>query len=202
MKREGSSPPAYTRLSCDDNGRDSDRRVKKGYIPILVGKEEAFRERILIPTKLMKHPYMVQLLEMSANEFGFGHPGTLKIPCDAEEFRQRINMITKGKWNIEICEGDAVELGVEIVVLGQYEGKGNKVLKGCWSKERSKAKLLILPRKVPSDSLMDRLMVRRRRIGTSAITKSAPTSININPSDGSTLEQSLLSEVIAYTTQR
>ncbi|KAK3023750.1 hypothetical protein RJ639_044459 [Escallonia herrerae] len=104
MKTEGSSPPAYTRLSSDDNDRGSDRCVKKGYIPILVGKEEAFRERILIPAKLMKHPYMVQLLEMSANEFGFGHPGKLKIPCDAEEFRRRINMITKGKWMSRVLD--------------------------------------------------------------------------------------------------
>ncbi|KAK9284116.1 hypothetical protein L1049_023283 [Liquidambar formosana] len=93
MAKKACLPSAYGRLSSDDSEED---RVRKGHIPVLVGKEEVM-ERLLIPTKLIKHPFIVALLEMSAHEFGYGQQGTLKIPYDAECFKRMIKMISKGK---------------------------------------------------------------------------------------------------------
>ncbi|KAL6319120.1 hypothetical protein AAG906_011199 [Vitis piasezkii] len=63
--------------------------------PCLVGEGEVM-ERLMIPTKMIKHPYIVALLEMSANEFGYRQHGTIKIPCDVER-RRTIEMISKEK---------------------------------------------------------------------------------------------------------
>ncbi|RVW74828.1 hypothetical protein CK203_053826 [Vitis vinifera] len=54
-------------------------------------------ERLMIPTKMIKHPYIVALLEMPANEFGYQKHGTIKIPCDVECPRRTIEMISKEK---------------------------------------------------------------------------------------------------------
>ena len=93
MGRKANSPPAYGRLSHDDTRHD---RAQKGKVPVLVGEGEEM-ERLLIPTKLIKHPYIAALLEMSANEFGYQQQGALKIPCDAECLRRSIQMISKQK---------------------------------------------------------------------------------------------------------
>ena len=92
MGRKANSPPAYGRLSHDDTWHD---RARKGKVPVLVGEGEEM-ERLLIPTTLIKHPYIAALLEMSANEFGYQQQGALKIPCDAECLRS-IQMISKQK---------------------------------------------------------------------------------------------------------
>ncbi|CBI22087.3 hypothetical protein AAG906_007260 [Vitis piasezkii] len=93
MGKKANPPPAYVRLTHDDTRED---RVRKGKVPVLVGEGEVM-ERLLIPTKLFKHPYIVALLEMSANEFGYQQQGTLKIPCAVECLRRSIEMISKEK---------------------------------------------------------------------------------------------------------
>ena len=95
MGKKANPPPAYVRLTHDDTRED---RVRKGKVPVLVGEGEVM-ERLLIPTKLFKHPYIVALLEMSANEFGYQQQGTLKIPCAVECLRRSIEMISKEKWS-------------------------------------------------------------------------------------------------------
>lgn len=94
MGRKAPSAPAYTRLSHDARRRED--RAPKGKVPVLVGEGEVM-ERLHIPTKLINHPYIVVLLEMSANEFGYQQQGALKIPCDADCLRRSIQMISKQK---------------------------------------------------------------------------------------------------------
>ncbi|KAL3715211.1 hypothetical protein ACJRO7_007015 [Eucalyptus globulus] len=88
-----SSPVPYRKLSRDT----SENLVRKGYVPVMVGKDAATMERLHVPTKLVGHPFVVALLELSANEFGYGQRGLLRIPYDPECFKQMIRRISKKK---------------------------------------------------------------------------------------------------------
>lgn len=83
----------YMRLTRNKVEED---RARKGYVPVLVGKE-AMMERILLPTKLIEHPYVVSLLELSAKEYGYEQQGLLQIPYDADCFKRIIESISKEK---------------------------------------------------------------------------------------------------------
>nr|XP_051211881.1 auxin-responsive protein SAUR40-like [Lolium perenne] len=65
------------------------RRTPKGYVPIvLVGDEGCAEERVLVHVAMLKEPCMEGLLEMAAQQFGYGQQGVLRIPCDARQFHQ------------------------------------------------------------------------------------------------------------------
>jgi SAUR family protein len=71
-----------------DNGR-----TPKGYVPILlVGDDHegngGAEERVLVNVAMLKEPCMEGLLEMAAQQFGYGQQGVLRIPCDARQFHQ------------------------------------------------------------------------------------------------------------------
>ena len=38
----------------------------------------------------LKEPCMAALLEMAAQQFGYGQPGVLRIPCDAQQFQRMV----------------------------------------------------------------------------------------------------------------
>ncbi|KAK1307680.1 hypothetical protein QJS10_CPA09g00951 [Acorus calamus] len=59
--------------------------------------EQEEMERFLIHTKLFKHPSMVILLEMAAQEFGYDQQGILKIPCEADHFQCVVSFMLKEK---------------------------------------------------------------------------------------------------------
>lgn len=82
---------AYVSLSCSETvERD---RFRKGYVPILVGKEMGDMEKLWIPIKLLSHPRIVALLRRSAHEFGFQQQGLLKIKHDVHLFKGMIKSI-------------------------------------------------------------------------------------------------------------
>ncbi|KAH7578443.1 hypothetical protein ACOSQ2_000298 [Xanthoceras sorbifolium] len=87
-----SASTMYMRLSGAAKVEEDGSR--KGYVPLLVGSEEVI-ERILVPTKLIDHPYIVELLELSANEYGYKHQGLLKIQYDADCFKRMVEIISK-----------------------------------------------------------------------------------------------------------
>ncbi|XVF27184.1 hypothetical protein REPUB_Repub14bG0084900 [Reevesia pubescens] len=66
---------------------DQDEAVPKGYVPVMVGKVETNSARFLIHIDMFKNEYFVGLLEMVAQEIGYENTGILRIPCDAECFR-------------------------------------------------------------------------------------------------------------------
>ncbi|GAB2274563.1 hypothetical protein Dimus_009330 [Dionaea muscipula] len=66
--------------------------IRKGFVPVMVGSE-----RFMIRTRLMMHPSIVALLELSADEFGYEQEGVLQIPCEPEYFRQTINKMLLSK---------------------------------------------------------------------------------------------------------
>ncbi|KAF3964206.1 hypothetical protein CMV_011484 [Castanea mollissima] len=86
-------PSIYRRLKNKETEKDE---VRKGYVPVLVGKG-AILEKIFIPTKLLMHPDIVALLKNSAEEFGYQQHGLLKIPYDSESFKLLVKNISKRK---------------------------------------------------------------------------------------------------------
>ncbi|KAK9742752.1 hypothetical protein RND81_03G195200 [Saponaria officinalis] len=85
----------YSKLSYDDESSHySKHEIKRGYVPITVGKYEKEEERFMVPTKLIKHPSIVALLQLSANEFGYHQEGVLHIPCEPNLFRKTLDTIS------------------------------------------------------------------------------------------------------------
>lgn len=61
------------------------KKAPRGYVPMLIGRGE--EERVLVHTKLLKHPSLTVLLDMAAQEFGYEQQGILRIPCSIEQFQ-------------------------------------------------------------------------------------------------------------------
>ncbi|KAL9230731.1 hypothetical protein vseg_006045 [Gypsophila vaccaria] len=85
------SPSRYSKLS--NNNDDEQEVIRRGYVPIMVGKYEEEEERFMVPTKLMTHAFIINLLELYANEFGYQHKGVLYICCEPHFFRENLDQI-------------------------------------------------------------------------------------------------------------
>ncbi|TXG54535.1 hypothetical protein EZV62_019791 [Acer yangbiense] len=83
----------YMRMSRSREKVGEENGVRKGYVPLMVGSEEVM-ERIMVPTKLIDHPYIIELLELSAKEYGYNHQGLLKIQYDAHSFKTMMLKMT------------------------------------------------------------------------------------------------------------
>ncbi|GMH11134.1 hypothetical protein Nepgr_012975 [Nepenthes gracilis] len=94
-RKNGSSPSPlhYLRLSTGNCQTAAGNR--KGYVPVMVGDREGVAERFMIRAQLMKHPSIIALLELSADEFGYDQEGVLQIPCEPETFRETISKLSK-----------------------------------------------------------------------------------------------------------
>ncbi|TVU07201.1 hypothetical protein EJB05_47245, partial [Eragrostis curvula] len=58
--------------------------VPKGYFAVYVGEEA---RRFVVPTSYLRQPAFRKLMELAAEEFGFGQAGGLRIPCREEDFQ-------------------------------------------------------------------------------------------------------------------
>ncbi|KAG0483776.1 hypothetical protein HPP92_011860 [Vanilla planifolia] len=75
----------------------SSSRVKKGYVPVLVGRGAA-AEMVYVHVKHFGLPTMAVLLEMAEEEMGKQSEGILRIPCvEAAHFRHVLKAISNGK---------------------------------------------------------------------------------------------------------
>ncbi|GMN54983.1 hypothetical protein TIFTF001_024112 [Ficus carica] len=87
----------YVRLSnAETTGRSSrSEKIRKGYVPVLVGREDHDVEKLWLPTKLIGHPSIVALLDSSADEFGYTQQGLLKISHDIDLFKRMVKIISR-----------------------------------------------------------------------------------------------------------
>ncbi|GAB4824634.1 hypothetical protein Ancab_007506 [Ancistrocladus abbreviatus] len=90
MIKEKDSSSHYTRLSSDGDNHET----RKGYVPVMVGSE-GVKEKFMVPIEFIKHPSIVAMLELSADEFGYKQEGVIQIPCEPECFREIINKLPK-----------------------------------------------------------------------------------------------------------
>ncbi|CAN6230450.1 unnamed protein product [Urochloa humidicola] len=61
--------------------------VPAGHVPVCVGEEGGPVERFAVRAELLGEPAFAALLRRAAQEYGYAHPGALRIPCSAAEFR-------------------------------------------------------------------------------------------------------------------
>ncbi|XP_072963464.1 auxin-responsive protein SAUR71-like [Typha angustifolia] len=61
------------------------RRTPEGHVPVYVGEE---MERFAVRADLLGRPAFVELLQRSAQEYGYEQRGVLRIPCPVPLFRR------------------------------------------------------------------------------------------------------------------
>ncbi|KAL8205656.1 hypothetical protein R6Q57_009207 [Mikania cordata] len=90
-----SESPAIARLSqsfrlpkCRRSGV-----VPVGHLPIYVGEE---MERFVVSADLLNHPIFINLLNKSAQEYGYEQQGVLRIPCHVLVFEQVLEALRSG----------------------------------------------------------------------------------------------------------
>ncbi|GLJ53505.1 hypothetical protein SUGI_1141570 [Cryptomeria japonica] len=66
--------------------------VPKGYVPLYVGKDEV--RRFMVDARLLNHPFMAQLLQVSREEYGYQQKGGLVVPCDVLFFQTLVDFLT------------------------------------------------------------------------------------------------------------
>ncbi|KAK8942500.1 hypothetical protein KSP39_PZI009140 [Platanthera zijinensis] len=76
------------------SGAGGNSRPPRGYVPVLVGDDDEEEvERFFVHVNLINEPYIIQLLEMAAEEFGYSQQGVLRIPCTVQHFRNTVDEI-------------------------------------------------------------------------------------------------------------
>ncbi|XP_021755011.1 auxin-responsive protein SAUR71-like [Chenopodium quinoa] len=100
------SPSRYSKIFSDEesihNNNHHKREVRRGYVPVLVGKCEEEEERFMVPLGWMKHPSIVDLLQLSASEFGYHQQGVIQIPCETLHFRVVMEKISSQKKGLRL----------------------------------------------------------------------------------------------------
>ncbi|KAK9057097.1 hypothetical protein SSX86_024464 [Deinandra increscens subsp. villosa] len=68
--------------------------VPEGHLPIYVGDE---MQRFVVSAHLLNHPIFINLLNRSAQEYGYEQKGVLRIPCHVFVFEQVLEALRTGK---------------------------------------------------------------------------------------------------------
>jgi hypothetical protein len=83
-KKNGSDCSRSGTWPCNGHERE---KVPRGHVPMIT----CGGERVVVPVRLLSAPCIVKLLDMAAQQYGYGQPGVLRIPCDAEQFRRAVD---------------------------------------------------------------------------------------------------------------
>nr|XP_043622937.1 auxin-responsive protein SAUR72-like [Erigeron canadensis] len=68
--------------------------VPQGHLPVYVGEE---MERFVVNADLLNHPVFINLLNKSAQEYGYEQQGVLRIPCHVFVFERFLEALRCGK---------------------------------------------------------------------------------------------------------
>ncbi|XP_062015890.1 auxin-responsive protein SAUR72-like [Rosa rugosa] len=68
--------------------------VPEGHVPVYVGDE---MERFVVSAELLNHPVFVELLNKSAQEYGYEQRGVLRIPCHVVVFERVLETLRLGR---------------------------------------------------------------------------------------------------------
>lgn len=74
--------------------RSSETGVPEGHVPVYVGDE---MERFVVSAELLNHPVFVELLNKSAQEYGYEQRGVLRIPCHVVVFERVLEALRLGR---------------------------------------------------------------------------------------------------------
>ncbi|KAF5774031.1 putative small auxin-up RNA [Helianthus annuus] len=68
--------------------------VPEGHLPVYVGDE---MERFIVSADLLNHPIFINLLNKSAQEYGYEQKGVLRIPCHVLVFERVLEAMRLGE---------------------------------------------------------------------------------------------------------
>ncbi|KAG8044192.1 hypothetical protein GUJ93_ZPchr0040g33532 [Zizania palustris] len=87
---DSSAAAAYQQLRPKSSSSSSSTttRVPQVHVPVCVGEEGGPVERFAVRAELLGSPAFAALLRRAAQEYGYGHPGALRIPCPVADFRR------------------------------------------------------------------------------------------------------------------
>ncbi|KAK7243852.1 hypothetical protein RIF29_38667 [Crotalaria pallida] len=91
--------PRRSHYRRSDKIRRSSSVVPEGHVPIYVGDE---MERFVVSFELLNHPIFVNLLNQSAQEYGY--EGVLRLPCHVIVFKRVLDALRRGRDTREIQE--------------------------------------------------------------------------------------------------
>lgn len=77
----------------------SSEAVPQGHLPVYVGDE---MERFVVSAELLNHPIFVELLNKSAQEYGYGQKGALRIPCHVIAFERFLEGLRLGAHPLDL----------------------------------------------------------------------------------------------------
>uniref|UniRef100_A0A0D9WT49 Uncharacterized protein n=1 Tax=Leersia perrieri TaxID=77586 RepID=A0A0D9WT49_9ORYZ len=86
-----SASPSSSSISCARR-LGCGARVPEGHVPVCVGEEGGPVERYAVRTDILGQPAFAALLRRAAQEYGYGHPGALRIPCPVADFRRLLRI--------------------------------------------------------------------------------------------------------------
>ncbi|KAA0051102.1 auxin-responsive protein SAUR71-like [Cucumis melo var. makuwa] len=89
-----SSAAAATKLRRSRILRSS--TVPQGHVPVYVGEE---MERFVVSAQLLNHPVFIELLDKSAQEYGYEQKGVLHIPCHVLLFERVLEALRLGDYD-------------------------------------------------------------------------------------------------------
>jgi SAUR family protein len=85
-------------------------RVPEGHVPVCVGEEGGPVERYAVRAELLGRPAFAALLRRAAQEYGYGHPGALRIPCPVADFRDLLLQLSSACAAADHPDDDAAAL--------------------------------------------------------------------------------------------
>ncbi|KAL6201875.1 hypothetical protein ACLB2K_025587 [Fragaria x ananassa] len=90
----GSSSRTRRVLKLRRRKSSSETGVPEGHVPVYVGDE---MERFVVSAELLNHPVFVELLNKSAQEYGYEQRGVLRIPCHVVLFERVLEALRLGR---------------------------------------------------------------------------------------------------------
>jgi SAUR family protein len=76
-------------------------RVPEGHVPVCVGEEGGPVERYAVRAELLGRPAFAALLRRAAQEYGYAHPGALRVPCAVADFDALLHQLSSPSADVE-----------------------------------------------------------------------------------------------------
>ncbi|KAJ4759522.1 SAUR-like auxin-responsive family protein [Rhynchospora pubera] len=94
-----SKDESYTPLISCNSDNNHNKAPPKGHLAVYVAgdaKEGGSPRRFVVPVVYFNHPLFGELLKEAEEEFGYGHPGGITIPCPVSKFEKVQTRIASG----------------------------------------------------------------------------------------------------------
>ncbi|KAL4369026.1 hypothetical protein GQ457_05G026780 [Hibiscus cannabinus] len=86
------SEPADPRVGAAKQGSD----VPHGHFPVYVGIDQTAARRFIVSAEMLRQPVFVELLNRSAQEYGYEQRGVLRIPINVAVFERVVEYLSLG----------------------------------------------------------------------------------------------------------